>query len=53
MGGISLQIGSIPVFSGAVQVVVLLNQLHELVLDVGELAIRELIFVRTDLKYCK
>lgn len=47
--GVGLQTRSVAVLGTAVEVVVLLDQLHELVLDVGELALRELVLVGTDL----
>ena len=49
MACVSLQIRAISVFSGTVQVVVFLDQAHELVLNVRKLLRRKLILVRANL----
>ena len=47
--GVGLKIRSVAILCGTVQVIVTLNQLHELLVHVGELVLGELIFVRLDL----
>ena len=46
--GVRLQVGPVAVFGRAVQVVVSLDELHELFLHVGELVLGELVLIRLD-----
>lgn len=46
---IRLQVRFVAVLGGAIQVIVFVNQLHKLLLDVGQLALGELVLVRLDL----
>lgn len=46
---VGLKVGSVTILSGAVEVVISLYELHELLLYVCELALRELVFIWLDL----
>jgi len=50
MAGVSLEVRSVPVFCGAIQVIVLFNELHKLILDVGQFAVGELVLIGADLR---
>lgn len=49
VGGVGLQEGAVAVLGRAVQIVITFNQFHELLLDIGKLALWEFVLVRLDL----
>ncbi len=48
VGSISLKIGAVAILGRAVEVIISLNKLHKLLLNVGQLAFRELVFIGLD-----
>ena len=46
--GIRLQVRAISVFGSLIKVIIFRDKLHELLLNVGKLGIRELVFVWSD-----